>query len=147
MYHDDITRAYNVSRHAMMIHNRFALVIIALLGSLSQQRFLALSFLVLPESRGSVGIAACAARELLTCQASPILCTSSAQQQLDTPTTNRVQHSRRTITMTPEIRASPRWERFWSAGLKQGDMWDTGVVSPALQNLLDEGEYSRTRMI
>lgn len=37
------------------------------------------------------------------------------------------------------VRASPRWEDHWSSGLNKGDMWDTGVVSPALQKLLDEG--------
>ena len=38
-----------------------------------------------------------------------------------------------------EVGASPRWEKYWSAGVNVGDMWDTGTVSPALQKLLDEG--------
>lgn len=38
-----------------------------------------------------------------------------------------------------EVRASPHWEGHWSSGLNKGDLWDTGVVSPALQKLLDEG--------
>lgn len=37
------------------------------------------------------------------------------------------------------VGASPRWEGFWSGGVKKGDMWDTGTVSPALQQLLDQG--------
>ncbi|CAN0231737.1 unnamed protein product [Ectocarpus sp. 4 AP-2014] len=38
-----------------------------------------------------------------------------------------------------EVRASPTWEGHWSGGISKGDRWDTGVVSPALQKLLDEG--------
>lgn len=47
-----------------------------------------------------------------------------------------------TMSMTDpsEVRASPTWEDKWSGGISKGDMWDTGVVSPALQKLLDEGE-------
>lgn len=37
-------------------------------------------------------------------------------------------------------RSSTEWERFWSSGLNKGDLWDTGIVSPALQKLLDEGK-------
>lgn len=37
------------------------------------------------------------------------------------------------------VGASPHWEGHWSSGLDKGDMWDAGVVSPALQKLLDEG--------
>lgn len=40
-----------------------------------------------------------------------------------------------------DVRASPYWEDRWSGGLNKGDRWDTGVVSPALQKLLDEGIY------
>lgn len=43
---------------------------------------------------------------------------------------------------SPEVRASSQWEGMWSSGLKKGDMFDTGVVSPALQKLLDEGSPS-----
>lgn len=31
------------------------------------------------------------------------------------------------------------WEGQWSKGVGRGDMWDTGVASPALQDLLAKG--------
>ena len=43
------------------------------------------------------------------------------------------------MSAASEIGASPLWEGHWSAVLNKGDMWDTGVVSPALQKLLDQG--------
>lgn len=33
------------------------------------------------------------------------------------------------------------WEGQWSKGLGKGDMWDTGIVSPALQDLLHTGRF------
>lgn len=48
------------------------------------------------------------------------------------------------MSTASEMGASPRWEGHWSAGLNKGDIWDAGVVSPALQELLDEGVKGRT---
>ncbi|CAN0271480.1 unnamed protein product [Pylaiella littoralis] len=46
-----------------------------------------------------------------------------------------------------EVRASAHWEGHWSGGLNKGDLWDTGVVSPALQKLLDEGVLPKGRSL
>lgn len=44
------------------------------------------------------------------------------------------------MTSDTELKPSdPYWEGVWSKGLGKGDKWDTGVVSPALQDLLHTG--------
>jgi hypothetical protein len=40
-----------------------------------------------------------------------------------------------------------RWEKQWSAGLSKHQAFDTGVVSPALQQLLDEGVLPKGRAL
>lgn len=47
------------------------------------------------------------------------------------------------VSMTSDADSKPipyDWEGLWSKGVGKGAMWDKGVVSPAVQNLLDEGE-------
>ncbi|KAG5181164.1 S-adenosyl-L-methionine-dependent methyltransferase [Tribonema minus] len=41
----------------------------------------------------------------------------------------------------------PRWENIWAAGLKKGDAFDTGRVSPALQQLLDAQALPKGRAL
>lgn len=48
--------------------------------------------------------------------------------------------TQRTMTAGADVGASPSWEDMWSGGLKKGDKWDRGVVSPALTHLLDSGK-------
>lgn len=116
--------------------------VVTLPALLFQHHLLVSSFVVLLQSRGSTGIgqssldsfaapAQQVLRESSTFQ-TPVLCTTRHP--------NKGICSRCMVTMTSEIHASPTWEGFWSVGLDKGDMWDTGAVSPALQNLLDEGE-------
>ncbi|CAN0132032.1 unnamed protein product, partial [Discosporangium mesarthrocarpum] len=49
--------------------------------------------------------------------------------------------------MSTEDRASPYWEQTWASGLAKGDMWDTGEVSPALEDLLQKGVLPKGRAL
>lgn len=116
--------------------------VVTLSALVFQHRLLVSSFVVLPQSRGSTRIR----QSSLDSFAAPALQVLRESSIFQTPVLCTTRHanngvcSRCMVTMTSEIHASPTWEGFWSLGLEKGDMWDTGAVSPALQNLLDEGE-------
>lgn len=142
----DMTRGFVPVPVPLAWMTRHRLVpVVTILVLLFQHHLLVSTFVVLPQSRCFIGIEQPSGVFTLdSFAAAPALRASSTFQSPVLGTTRHANNgicSRCMVTMTSEIHASPRWEGFWSAGLKKGDMWDTGCVSPALQNLLDEGEY------
>lgn len=103
------------------------------------------SFCVLPALPGTRPPAASYRRPTAPAFESVFIEPPSVRRPSRDPASSRATHVAISSSMgtSSEVRASSRWEGFWSGGLDKGDMWDTGVVSPALQKLLDEGSTER----